>query len=108
LRQIPLLQATVLEAKGTSLCRSGSAQEGEPLLARASTSEAELFAPGSPLLARAWLLHAECLAALGRIGEARARVEAAAKLLGPEGTAPHLRSLLAKVRARLARTAAVP
>jgi tetratricopeptide (TPR) repeat protein len=35
--------------------------------------------------------------------EARARVEAAAKLLGPAGTAPHLRSLVANVRARLAR-----
>ena len=108
LSQIPLLQATVLEAKGTSLCRSGRAQEGEPLLARAAASEAELFSPGSPLLARAWLLHAECLAALGRIGEARARMEAAAKLLGPEGTAPHLRSLLASVRARLARTGSGP
>ncbi len=108
LSQIPLLQATVLEAKGTSLCRSGRAQEGEPLLARVAASEAELFSPGSPLLARAWLLHAECLAALGRIGEARARVEAAAKLLGPEGTAPHLRSLLAHVRARLARAGPGP
>ena len=28
LSQIPLLQATVLEAKGTSLCRSGQAQRG--------------------------------------------------------------------------------
>jgi len=108
LRQIPLLQATVLEAKGTSLCRSGQAQEGERLLARVAASEAELFSPGSPLLARAWLLHGECLAALGRIGEARAQVDAAAKLLGPEGTAPHLRSLLANVRARLARTGASP
>ena len=98
----------MLEAKGTSLCRSGRAQEGEPLLARAAASETELFSPGSPLLARAWLLHAECLAALGRTGEARARVEAAAKLLGPEGMAPHLRSLLANVRARLARTGAGP
>jgi hypothetical protein len=105
LSQIPLLQATVLEAKGTSLCRSGRADEGEPLLARVAASEAELFSPGSPLLARAWLLHADCLVLLGRTGEARARVEAAAHLLGPEGTAPHLRSLLATVRARLGTTA---
>ena len=106
LTQIPLLQATVLEAKGTSLCRSGRADEGEPLLASVAASEAELFSPGSPLLARAWLLHAECLVALGRIGEARARVEAAGHLLGPEGTAPHLRSLLVNVRARLGTTGA--
>jgi hypothetical protein len=50
LRQLPLLQTTVLEAKGTSLCRSGSAARGGALLARAAASEAELFAPGSPLL----------------------------------------------------------
>ncbi len=104
LSQIPLLQATVLEAKGTSLCRSGRAQEGEPLLARA----AELYSPGRPLLALPSRLHAQCVAALGRITEARAGVEAAAKLLGPEGTSPHLRSLLANVRTRLARTGAGP
>lgn len=101
LKELPRARVVALEAKGTFLCRSGKAQEGEPLLAEAAASSAALMDPSSPLLARTWLARAFCLIELGRLAEARALVHAAAGVLAAQPVGPHFLRVLHEVQARL-------
>jgi len=105
LKELPRVRVVALEAKGTVLCRSGKAQEGEPLLAGAAATAAALMDPSSPALARIWLARALCLIELGRLPEARALADSAAGALASlEPAAPHFLRPLREVQARLAAT----
>ncbi len=106
--QLPGVRAVALEARGASLCQTGRAAEGEPMLAEAVTLLGRVMDPDSPPVARVQLAHAACLLDRGKRTEAMALLEdarRAAQGAGPAGTSlgPALRAVQEKLGAAAAR-----
>ena len=87
LAQLPRLRATALEARGTSLCSAGRAEEGEPMLAEAIPLLTAVMDRESVPVARLQLARAGCLLERGRKAEAAAQVDEARRTLQAAGPA---------------------
>jgi serine/threonine-protein kinase len=100
-RDMPDEEAAAHMLLGVALTRAGELQEARPHLEKAVEMRARMDAPQSPLLAESRLYLAQQRQAAGAAGEARARVDEAARAQASQQAGPQFHTVLSDTRRRI-------